>query len=53
MNSNLKKDLIIANGFLLLLIIVYVLLHMGPLNVKVLLVGLLLMNLTVTFIYSK
>ena len=49
MNSNLKKNLIIANGFLLLLIIFYVLLHMGPLNMKALLVGLVLMNLTVIF----
>ncbi|UFK66971.1 hypothetical protein IU404_02439 (plasmid) [Limosilactobacillus reuteri] len=49
MNSNLKKNLIIANGFLLLIIIFYVLLHMGPLNMKVLLVGLVLMNLTVIF----
>lgn len=49
MNSNLKKNLIIANGFLLLIIIFYVLLHMGPLNMEVLLVGLVLMNLTVIF----
>lgn len=47
MNSDLKKDLIIANGFFLLLIVVYVLFNIGPLNGKVFFVGWALLNITV------
>lgn len=46
MNSNLKKDLIIANSFFLLLIAFYTLLNAGPLDVKVFLIGWGMLNLT-------
>lgn len=49
MNSDLKKNLIIANGFFLLLIAFYILLRMGPLSWIIFLVGWVLLNLTIIF----
>ena len=50
MRLDTKKDMIIGNGFFILLIIIYLLLHAGPLNLLVLLTGLILLNLTILII---
>ena len=42
----LKKDIIIANSFFMLLVAVYTILHIGPLNCKIFLLGWLLLNIT-------
>lgn len=46
MNLDTKKNLIIANVFFLFLMVAYILLHMGPFNVVVFLIGWILLNIS-------
>ena len=46
MNLDTKKNLIIANVFFLFLMAAYILLHMGPFNVVVFLIGWILLNIS-------
>lgn len=46
MNLDTKKNLIIANFFFLFLMAAYILLHMGPFNVVVFLIGWILLNIS-------
>lgn len=50
MNLEIKKNLIIANVFFLSLMAAYILLHMGPFNLVVFLIGWILLNLTIFII---